>query len=349
MATTTATTTPDDDHRMAAGTERPQMWACVYRRYGTADVLHLDQVDRPVIGDRDVLVEVRAAGLDRGTWHLMTGEPYVARLAFGLSAPRNPVPGTDLAGVVAAVGSSVTRFQPGDEVYGVGRGSFAEFASAPEDKLAPKPSSLTFEQAAAVPVSGLTAQQGLLDVGRLSPGQHVLITGASGGVGTFAVQIAKAHGATVTGVCSTAKIDLVRSLGADHVVDYQQDDFADGEQRYDLILDIGGSASLTRLRRVLAKNGTLVIAGGEGGGRILGIGRQLRAVALSPFVRQRLAMFIAKDHHVPLARLSTLIEDGLVSPVVERTYPLADVPRAMRELEAGRVRGKLVIVPWPAP
>jgi NADPH:quinone reductase-like Zn-dependent oxidoreductase len=340
----TATTTPDD-HRPAPSDGAATMRAIVYHRYGTADVLHIDHIERPEIGERDVLVEVRAAGLDRGTWHLMTGEPYVARLAFGLRSPKNPVPGIDLAGVVAAVGSSVTRFQPGDEVYGVGRGSFAEFAPAHEDKLAPKPPSLTFEQAAAVPVSGLTAQQGLLDVGRLAPGQRVLITGASGGVGTFAVQIAKAHGAMVTGVCSTPKVDLVRALGADHVIDYTNEDFADGAQRYDLILDLGGSASLTRLRRVLEKRGTLVIAGGEGGGRILGIGRQLRAVALSPFIRQRLAMLVAKDHHVPLARLTTLIESGSVTPVVERTYALADAPTAMRELEAGTVRGKLVIVP----
>jgi NADPH:quinone reductase-like Zn-dependent oxidoreductase len=343
-ATAPETSTPDD-HRTAPNLGHPQMRAIVYHRYGTADVLQPDHIDRPAIGAHDVLVEVRAAGLDRGTWHLMTGEPYVARLAFGLRAPKNPVPGIDLAGVVHAVGSSVTRFRAGDAVYGVGRGSFAEFAAAHEDKLAPKPSSLTFEQAAAVPVSGLTAQQGLLDVGRLSPGQHVLITGASGGVGTFAVQIAKANGAVVTGVCSTGKVDLVRSLGADHVIDYTCEDFADGARRYDLILDIGGSASLTRLRRVLVRNGTLVIVGGEGGGRILGIGRQLRAVALSPFVRQRLAMLIAKDHHVPLARLTTLIDDGLVTPVVDSAYPLADAPTAMRELEAGKVRGKLVMVP----
>jgi len=321
------------------------MRAVVQREYGTADVLHVEQIDRPAIAADEVLVEVRAAGLDRGTWHLMTGVPYAARLAFGLRAPRNPVPGIDLAGVVTAVGSSVTRFQPGDEVYGVGKGSFAQFTAALEKKLAVKPSRLTFEQAAAVPVSGLTAQQGLLDVGRLQPGQHVLITGASGGVGTYAVQIAKAHGATVTGVCSTAKVDLVRSLGADHVIDYTRDDFAIGDQRYDLILDIGGSASLRRLRSVLTTRGTLVIAGGEGGGRLLGIGRQLRAVALSPFVRHRLAMFVAKDHHVPLERLTKLIDDGRVHPAVERTYPLAAAADAMRQLEAGRVRGKVVLVP----
>jgi NADPH:quinone reductase-like Zn-dependent oxidoreductase len=322
-----------------------QMQAIVQRAYGSADVLHLDRIDPPQIAADEVLVSVRAAGLDRGTWHLMTGVPYAARLVYGLRAPKNPVPGTDLAGVVAAVGSAVTRFQPGDEVYGVGKGSFAELAAAKEAKLARKPTTLTFEQAAAVTVSGLTAQQGLLDVGRLQAGQHVLITGASGGVGTFAVQIAKAHGATVTGVCSTAKVDLVRSLGADHVVDYTRRDVTDGEQRYDLILDIGGSAPLARLRRVLTERGTLVIVGGEGGGRLLGIGRQLRAVALSPFVRQRLAMFVGTEHHEPLERLTALIDDGLVVPVVERVYPLAEAPQAMRELEAGSVRGKLVIVP----
>jgi NADPH:quinone reductase-like Zn-dependent oxidoreductase len=340
-----AATTPTDDRSAGGPAPAGQMRAIVQRAYGDADVLHLDHVDRPAIGEDEVLVEVRAAGLDRGTWHLMTGVPYAARLAFGLRAPKQPVPGLDLAGAVVAVGSSVTRFRPGDEVYGVGKGSFAQFAAAREAKLAPKPSNLSFEQAAAVPVSGLTAQQGLLEVGGLEAGQHVLITGASGGVGTFAVQIAKASGATVTGVCSTAKVDLVRSLGADHVVDYVREDVTDGGSRYDLILDIGGSAPVARLRGLLAKHGTLVIVGGEGGGRVLGIGRQLRAVALSPFVPQRLRMFVAKDHHVPLERLTTMIEDGRVVPVVEHTYPLEEAATAMRELEAGRVRGKLVIVP----
>jgi NADPH:quinone reductase-like Zn-dependent oxidoreductase len=341
----TPNATPRHDGDAIAPAADLQMRAVVQRRYGDADVLEAGRVDRPGLGANDVLVAVRAAGLDRGVWHLMTGVPYMARLAFGIRAPRNPVPGLDLAGVVTAVGPSVTRFEPGDEVYGVGTGTFAEHAAAPERKLAPKPSRLTFEQAAAVPVSGLTAQQGLLEVGRLRAGQHVLITGASGGVGTFAVQIAKACGATVTGVCSTAKVDLVASLGADHVIDYSRDDFADSGHRYDLILDIGGSASLRRLRSVLTGRGTLVIVGGEGGGRVLGIGRQLRAVALSPFVRQRLAMFVAKDHHEPLERLTKLIDDGLVTPVVERSYPLADAAVAMRDLEAGRVRGKVVIVP----
>lgn len=342
----TAAINPTGDGASASVTVAgDQTRAVVQRGYGSANVLHVDVIDRPVIGSREVLVEVRAAGLDRGTWHLMTGVPYAARLVFGLRKPRNPVPGTDVAGVVAAVGSSVTRFRPGDEVFGVGKGSFAEFAAAREDRLALKPASLTFAQAGAVPVSALTAQQGLLDVGRLQAGQHVLITGASGGVGTFAVQIAKAHGATVTGVCSAAKVDLVRSLGADHVIDYGTDDFAEGDQRYDLIFDIGGSSSLSRLRSVLTATGTLVIAGGEGGGRVLGIGRQLRAVALSPFIQHHLRMFVAKDHHDPLERVTTLIDAGLVVPAVERAHSLEDAATAMRALEAGQVRGKLVIVP----
>ena len=319
------------------------MRAIVQTEYGTADVLRLAEIERPAIGADEVLVEVRAAGLDRGTWHLMAGMPYAARLAVGLRAPKNPVPGLDVAGVVVAVGSEVTRFQPGDEVFGVSKGSFAEFAAAREDKLARKPSNLTFEQAAAVPVSGMTALRGLSDVGRLEAGQKVLIVGASGGVGSYAVQIAKALGAEVTGVCSTSKLDLVRSIGADHVIDYTQDDFADGDERYDLILDIGGNSTLSRLRRALTPRGTLVIVGGEGGGRWIGMGRQLRALALSPFVGQRLTMLGPKEHYTVLERLTELIEDGQLVPAVEQTYPLNEMPDAMRHLVAGRARGKLVI------
>ena len=255
--------------------------------------------------DDEVLVRVHAAGLDRGTWHLMAGQPYLIRLmGYGLRAPKNRVPGLDVAGTVVAIGADVTRFAVGDEVFGVSRGSFAEYACAREDKLARKPANLTFDQAAVVAISGLTALQGLCDVGRLEAGQRVLIIGASGGVGTFAVQIAKAFGAEVTGVCSTAKLDLVRSLGADHVIDYTQDDFSDAPERYDLILDIGGNSSLSRLRRALTPSGTLVIVGGENGGRWTGgFGRQLRAVALSPFVRQRLVMKTPKEHYADLERL----------------------------------------------
>ncbi len=323
------------------------MLAIVQNEYGTADVLHVAEIDLPVIAAGEVLVQVRAAGLDRGTWHLMTGLPYAARLVAGLRAPKNAVPGLDVAGVVVAVGSQVTRFKPGDEVFGISKGSFAEFAAAREDKLALKPAKLSFEQAAAVPVSGMTALRGLCDVGRLEAGQKVLIVGASGGVGTYAVQIAKAIGAEVTGVCSRLKLELVRSIGADHVIDYGQDDFATGEKRYDLILDIGGNTALPRLRRALTPKGTLVIAGGEDGGRWIGLDRQLRALALSPFVGQRLTTFGPKEHYTVLERLTELIENGQLIPVIEQTYPLNDVPNAMQHLAAGRARGKLVIVISP--
>ncbi len=319
------------------------MQAIVQRSYGSADVLGLAEIDTPDIATNEVLVKVHAAGLDRGTWHLMTGLPYLGRLAFGLRAPKNPVPGIDVAGTVVALGSDVTRFKVGDEVFGIGRGSFAEYAAALEDKLAHKPTSLSFEQAAVVPVSALTALQGLRDAGRIESGQKVLIVGASGGVGTYAVQLAKAFGAEVTGVCSTAKVDLVRSIGADHVVDYTKEDFADGVQRYDLILDIGGSSRLARLRRALTPRGTLVIAGGEEGGNLTGVDRQVRALALSPFVRQRLTMFISKENHADLETLTQFIEGGHVTPVIDKAYPLAEAPDAMRHLEAGHARGKIAI------
>ena len=324
---------------------RQTMQAIVHDRYGSADVLRVDEVGLPTIGDDEVLVRVHAAGLDRGTWHLMAGMPYLFRLMGpGVRTPKNPVLGLDVAGTVTAVGAAVTRFHIGDQVFGVSKGSFAEYACAREDKLARKPGNLTFEQAAVVAISGLTALQSLRDVGRIAPGQHVLIIGASGGVGTYAVQIAKAVGAEVTGVCSTAKTDLVRSLGADHVIDYTRDDFAAGRQRYDLILDIGGNAPLSRLRRALTPTGTLVLVGGEGGGRWTGgMGRQLRAVALSPFVRQRLTMKTPKEHYTDLERLTQLIEAGDLTPTIDKVYPLPQAPDAMRHLQAGHARGKIVI------
>ncbi len=322
----------------------PQMRAIVQHGYGTADVLSVGEIDRPSIEADEALVQVRAAGVDRGTWHLMAGLPYAVRLVSGLRAPKRAVPGLDVAGVVVAVGTKVTRFRPGDEVFGIGKGSFAEYAAAPEDKLAPKPTNLTFEQAAAVPVSGLTAMQGLTGAGRIEAGQKVLIIGASGGVGTFAVQIAKALGAEVTGVASSAKVDLVRSIGADHVIDYTIDDFADGATQYDLILDMAGNSSLSRLRSALAPRGTLVIGGGEGGGHWFGgVDRQLRAIAMSLFVRQRLTTFVAKEHHTGLERLAELAQNGQIVPVIERVYPLGEMPAAMRHLAGGQARGKLVI------
>jgi NADPH:quinone reductase-like Zn-dependent oxidoreductase len=323
---------------------RPQlMRAIVQARYGSADVLRTEEIGRPAIGDHEVRIKVHAAGLDRGTWHLMAGRPYVMRLGTGLRGPRHRVPGLDVAGAVEAVGAEVSRFAAGDEVFGISQGSFAEYASARETKLARKPASLTLDQAAAVAVSGLTALQGLRDAGRIQPGQHVLIIGASGGVGTFAVQIAKAIGAQVSGVCSGAKTDLVRSVGADHVIDYSRQDFADGTECYDLILDIGGNSRLSRLRRALTPTGTLVIVGGEDGGRWTGMSRQLQALALAPFTRQRLTTFIAKHRQADLEHLVRLIEAGDLTPVIDSTYPLEQAPEAMRRLESGHVRGKLVI------
>ncbi|WP_372789531.1 NAD(P)-dependent alcohol dehydrogenase [Paraconexibacter sp.] len=334
----------DRDATATAQAAPDRMRAIVQPRYGDADVLAEAEIAVPEIADDEVLVEIRAAGIDRGTWHLMTGLPYVMRLGFGLRAPKTPVPGLDLAGVVTAVGAGVTRFAPGDEVVGIGKGSLAQYAAAREDKLAHKPSTLSFEQAAAVAVSGMTALQGLTEVGGLQAGQHVLITGASGGVGSYAVQIAKALGATVTGVSSTAKTGFVRELGADHVIDYTHEDFADGRDRYDLILDVGGNASLSRLRRALTPRGTLVITGGEDGGRwIGGTDRQLRALALSPFIGQRLTTYIAREHHAGLERLLEMIVAGQVVPAVDRVYRLDEAPEAMRHLAAGQARGKVVV------
>jgi NADPH:quinone reductase-like Zn-dependent oxidoreductase len=321
------------------------MKAIVRDTYGSADVLELGDIDRPEIGDEEVLVRVHAAGVGRDVWHVMAGLPYPIRLAgYGLCAPNNPVIGSDVAGVVEVVAKDVSRFKPGDEVFGIGKGSYAEYVSALEYKLAPKPENLTFEQAAVVPIMGSTALQALRDHAKVRPGQEVLIIGASGGVGTFAVQIAKAFGAEVTGVCSTAKVEMVRSMGADHVIDYTREDFAKGEQRYDVILDIGGNSSLARLRRALTPTGTLIIAGGERGGRWLGgTDRQLRALALSPFVGQKLGTFVAKENYEDMIVLGELIESGQVTPIIDRSYPLAEVPEAIRYLEEGRAQGKVVI------
>jgi NADPH:quinone reductase-like Zn-dependent oxidoreductase len=321
------------------------MRAVVRHRYGSADVLELSDVDVPRAGDDEVLVRVHAAGIDRGAWHIMAGLPYLIRVAgFGVRRPKSAGLGSELAGVVEAVGANVTGLRAGDAVFGTCRASFAEYAAARADKLAPMPVNLSFEQAAAVPVSAVTALQALRDRGRVEPGQRVLVVGASGGVGTYAVQIAKALGATVTGVCSTAKVDLVRSIGADHVIDYTHADIGDGDARYDLVLDIGGNRPLSALRRVLTRDGTLVIVGGEGGGRWTGgLHRQLGAMLLSPFVRQRLGTFVAKENSADLDALRALIESGAVTPVIDRVVALRDVPDAMRDLAAGRVRGKIVV------
>jgi NADPH:quinone reductase-like Zn-dependent oxidoreductase len=327
------------------GKEENSMKAMVRDAYGSPDILELRDIDIPEIADDEVLVRVRAAGVGRDVWHVMAGLPYPIRLAgYGFRAPKNPVIGSDVAGVVEAVGRNVSRFQLGDEVFGIGKGSYAEYVCAREDKLAPKPANLAFEQAAVLAIMGSTALQALRDHGKVRPGQEVLLIGASGGVGTYAVQIAKAFGAHVSGVCSTEKVEMVRSIGADHVIDYTQEDFAEGDQRYDLILDIGGNSTLARLRRALTPEGTLVIVGGEGGGRWLGgTDRQLRALVLSRFVGQKLGTFVNKENHEDLLVLKELIESGKVTPVIDRTYALSQVPEAIRYLEGGHARGKVVI------
>lgn len=323
-----------------------RMRAVVQDRYGSSDALTTSVVDRPEVASDEVLIEVVAAGVDRGVWHLVTGRPYLVRLAgYGVTKPKNPVPGLDVAGRVVAVGEEVTRFAVGDEVFGIAQGAYAEYAAAKAEKLAHKPAGVTFEQAAVVAISGITALQALTDIGKMQAGNAVLVIGASGGVGTYAVQLAKALGATVTGVASGAKADLVRSLGADHVIDYVDGDYLDGTDSYDLIIDIGGLNRVARLRRALNSDGTLVIVGGEGGGRITGgIGRQLRAKLLSPFVSQRLTFFLSREHHSHMERLAEYLEAGDVTPAVGRRYRLEEVPEAIADLAAGHARGKSVIV-----
>jgi len=321
------------------------MKAVVRDRYCSPDALEFGDVDQPVIGDGDVLVRVHAAGVDQGVWHLVTGLPYAIRLAgFGVLRPKVRVAGMDVAGRVEAVGKDVRHLKPGDEVFGTCDGSFAEYACADETKFAVKPVNATFEQAAAIPSSGFAALQGLRDSGQIRAGQHVLVVGAAGGVGTFAVQLAKAFGAEVTGVCRTAKVDLVRSIGADHVIDYTLEDFTQGTRRYDLILDTGGNRPLTRLRRALAPTGTLVIAGAEGGGRWLqGTDRQLRAMASSPFGSQRLRGLMSVPRKEDLEFLRGLVEAGKVTPVVDRAFPLSQASEAIRHLRSGHPGGKVVV------
>ena len=321
------------------------MRAIVQDVYGdTTDVLRLGELPRPTPGPTQVLVKVAAAGVDRGVWHLMAGKPYAARLAFGLRTPSNPVRGREFAGRVEAVGSDVTTLTPGDEVYGTGEGSFAEYVVASEAKVAARPRDLTAVQAAALPVSGITALQAVRDHGRVTAGHKVLIIGASGGVGSFAVQIATAFGAEVTGVSSAVKADLVRGLGAARVVDYAVGNGLEvGNAVFDVVLDIGGDRPLRQLRNVLAPHGRLVIVGGEGGGRWLGIGRQLRAAALNPFVEQKLGFFVAGEKATDLVVLTGLVESGQLTPAIDRTFPLAEAPAAVDHMTAGRARGKVVV------
>ena len=346
--TTPAQMTAADD--MNDTTDPTTMAAVVQDEYGPAEVLRVEHIARPGIAADEVLVEVHTAGIDRGQWHLVTGQPYLMRLAgYGVTKPKQPTPGLDVAGRVVAVGADVTRFSEGDAVFGIATGSFAEYAAAKEDKLVHKPSGVSFEAAGVASVSGITALQALTDVGGLQPGQRVLIVGASGGVGSFAVQLAKALGAHVTGVAGTRNLDLVRRLGADEVVDHSRDDFAGGDARYDLVIDIGGRNGVRRLRSVLTRDGTLVIVGGEGGNKITGgIGRQLRAVLLSPFVSQRLTMFVSKEHHSFIERLAAYVASGEVVPAINHHFDLDEVPEALRRMEAGELSGKSAVIVRPS-
>ncbi len=318
------------------------MKAIVQDTYGPPDVLELKEIDRPQVGDNEALVRVRTASVNPADWHIVRGRPFIVRLAgYGLRRPKNQVPGTDVAGVVEAVGKNVTGLRPGDEVLGWCVGAYAEYACAAQDHFVPRPSNLTFEQAAAVPIAATTALQGLRDKGQLQPGQKVLVIGASGGVGTFAVQIAKALGAEVTGVCSTRNVEMVRSIGADHVIDYTQEDFTRGEQRYDLVFQLAGTRSPSACRRALTRTGTLVLSSGDG--RLTGIDRIVTAMVSSRFVSQRLVTWIAALNNGDLRTLTGLIEAGKVTPVIDRTYALAETPAAIRYLEEGHTRGKVVI------
>jgi NADPH:quinone reductase-like Zn-dependent oxidoreductase len=317
------------------------MKAIVQDRYGSADVLEARDIEKPQIGDTEVLVRVRAASIHVGDWVLMSGTPYVMRMATGLRKPKNQVPGTDIAGTVEAVGKDVTQLRPGDGVFGWCTGAFAEYASASQDHVVLKPANLTFEQAAAVGVSATTALQLLRDDGKIRPGQEVLVNGASGGVGTFAVQIAKAFGAQVTGVTSTKNLDMVRSIGADHVIDYTKEDFRKGGPRYDLILDNVGDRSMSETRRALTPDGTLISnGGGHAGGKL---SRVIRLTVVSMFVRQQGGPSVKSQNRADLVALKELVEAGKITPVIDGTYPLRATPKAMGHVAAGHARGTVVI------
>jgi NADPH:quinone reductase-like Zn-dependent oxidoreductase len=320
------------------------MKAVVQDRYGDADVLVVREIDDPVPAEDEVLIRVRAAGVDPGAWHLMTGRPYLVRLGFGLRAPKVKVRGRDVAGTVQAVGQRVTQFRPGDDVLGTVEGSFAYFACGNVTRFARKPGTLSFEQAAAVPISGMTALVAVRDRADVQPGQRVLVVGAGGGVGSFAVQLAKAMGAHVTGACSTSKTELVRGIGADDVIDYTLEDFANGTRHFDVIIDTAGRRPLSRLRHALADQGVLVIVGGEGGGRWLGgFQRQLGAPLRSIGRKQKLIGLMYRETQDLLMALTELIEAGAVVPVIDRTYPLEQAAGAIRYLEQGHVAGKVVL------
>ena len=319
------------------------MKAIVQDHYGGAEALRFDDVTRPGVGDDDVLVQVVAAGVDRGALHFMTGRPYLMRVGTGLRTPKVTVPGVSFAGRVQAVGSQVARFAAGDEVYGAARGTYAEYVAAPQRKVAAKPPQLSFEEAAVLPYAAFAALQAVRDHGRVRSGERVLVVGASGAVGSVAVQVAKADGAEVTGVCGPRDQQLAASIGADHVLDYTREDFTDGSQTYDVIIDVFGRTPITRLRRALTPHGRLVITGGEGDRWIGGIQRQLGATLLSPFVGQSLRAFVAKENTETLQALNDLVAQGKVRPVLGGTYPLTEAADAVTALEAGSTSGRIVL------
>jgi NADPH:quinone reductase-like Zn-dependent oxidoreductase len=320
------------------------MKAIVQRQYGPPEVVRFEEAHQPLVKDDEVLVRVHAAAVNIGDWHLLRGVPYVIRLVSGLRGPRRSIPGLDIAGVVEVVGASVKQVRAGDEVFGWCKGAFAEYACAAEDSLLAKPAGLTFEQSAAVGDSALTAMAAVRDQGKVRSGQRVLINGASGGVGTFAVQIAKSFGANVTAVCSTRNLDLVRSIGADQVIDYTKEDFTQRAERYDVMLDLVGSCSLSACRRAITPRGTYVIVGVKDMGRWLGLGRQFKALLLSPFVGQRVRVFVVRHNHDDLAVLKELVETGKVVPVIDRHFALSDAADALRYQGEGHARGKIVLV-----
>jgi NADPH:quinone reductase-like Zn-dependent oxidoreductase len=322
--------------------------AIVRDTYGSPDVLELTDIDKPEPADDEVLLRVHAASVNPADWHILRGAPYIARIEFGLRKPKDRVLGCDVAGHIEAVGKKVTMLQPGEEVFGSpfmhGLGAFAEWVCISEDLLAPKPAALSFEQVAAVPLAALTALQGLRDQGRIAPGHKVLIIGASGGVGTFAVQIAKSFDAEVSGVCSTRNVEMVRALGADHVIDYTKEDFTQSGQKYHLVFQLAGTLSPSECRSALTSNGNLVLSSGESEGRWIGpVDRVIKGLVLSPFVSQKMASFTVKPNREDLQLLKQFIEDGTLTPEIDRTYPLAQVPEAIRYLEEGHARGKVVI------
>jgi NADPH:quinone reductase-like Zn-dependent oxidoreductase len=327
-----------------------QLMKAAYTRYGPPDVVEVNDLDKPVPMDNEVLIKVRAASVNPLDWKTMTAGPYIIRLLLGLRKPKIKQLGVDVAGQVEAVGRNVTQFKPGDAVFGTCRGAFAEYACTCQSAklmksaLVMKPDNVTFEQAAAAPVAALTALQGLRDKGRIEPGQKVLINGAAGGVGTFAVQIAKSFGTDVTGVCSTRNVDMVRSIGADRVIDYTQEDFTRGEQRYDLLLDNVGNHSLSACRRVLNPKGKLIMVGAPNGVRVIDLlARLIGALVLSPFVSQKLITFIARSNEEDLTIVGELMATGKVTPIIDRRYSLSEVPEALRYLEEGHARGKVAI------